>query len=76
MHVRDITEQQYERIVAEIDNPTLQCGAIEMVSGRHHLYGMTILLRDADRCMVLVDDPTQLDYARVERTSVMAGRLN
>ena len=76
MHVRDITEQQFAAIADEIDNPVLQCGVIEMISGQHHLFGMTILLRDAERCMALVDDPTHLDLARTDRSADVVSRLN
>ena len=76
MHLLDITDQQFETIASEIDNPTLQCGEIEMISGWHALQGRTILLRDAGRCMLLAANLTCLDPHRSGQASVTPAKLN
>ena len=39
---------------------------IEMVTGRHKDHGEVVLIRDATRCMVLVDEPAHLDAAHAD----------
>ena len=66
MHCRDISEAEFDRIVAELVQAKHQGDDIEMVTGRHEDHGAVILIRDATRCMVFVDEPAHLERVRDE----------
>ena len=66
MHCRDITEAEFDQIVAELVQAKHQGDDIEMVTGRHKDHGEVVLIRDATRCMVLVDEPAHLDAAHAD----------
>ena len=63
MHCRDITDLAFEAILVTLADVERQSGAIETASGMHEDFGYTVLLRDASRCMALVEDPNCLDRA-------------
>lgn len=64
MHCRDITESEFEAISAELTGTTSQADGIETVTGRHEEYGFTVLVRDASRCMALLEDASVFDVFR------------
>ena len=66
MHCRDITDLAFEAILTALSDVERQSGAIETASGMHDEFGYTVLLRDASRCMALVEDPSCLDRALAE----------
>lgn len=61
MHCRDISRDEFDVIASELARARHQAGAIEVVSGHHHNHGATIVIRDATRCMALVENPSFLD---------------
>ena len=61
MHCRDLPAKLFDIISAELTNPNRRDGALETVTGLHERYGLTVLVRDATRCMALVADPKHLD---------------
>ena len=63
MHCRDITDLAFEAILATLADVERQSGAIETASGMHEDFGYTVLVRDASRCMALVENPNCLDRA-------------
>ena len=64
MQRRDITDADFDHIVSQLTSIEHQPGSIETVTGHHPDYGRTILLRDASRCLVVVDDPQMIDRLR------------
>ena len=75
MHCRDISEAEFDRIVAELVQAKHQGDDIEMVTGRHEDHGAVILIRDATRCMVLVDEPAHLERVRDETAAASDGAI-
>ena len=73
MHCRDITEAEFDQIVAELVQAKHQGDDIEMVTGRHKDHGAVILIRDATRCMILVDEPSHFDRAHTGITALDGG---
>ena len=65
MHCRDITDREFEAIAAELTGVTCQADDIETVTGRHEHYGSTVLVRDALRCMALLEDASIFDVFRL-----------
>ena len=61
MHCRDLPAKLFDIISAELTNPNCRDGTPETITGLHERYGLTILVRDATRCMALVAAPQQLD---------------
>ena len=57
MHARDIDQDTFETIAAELVDPIRHDGPTKVVRGRHKDYGETVLICDASRCMALVDQP-------------------
>ena len=64
MHCRDITNADFDHIACDLTDIERQPGGIETVTGRHPVYGMTILLRDNSRCLAVVDNPETIDRLR------------
>ena len=61
MHCRDISEERFHIIASELINLRRRTGDFQTLTGHHKDYGTTILVRDATRCMAVVDDATLLD---------------
>ena len=68
--VRDISEADFDAIASRLEQPKVKLGSIEVIRGLHPDCGRTVLLRDASRWVVLVENAAALDFTRAER---MAG---
>ena len=66
------SETEFDKIVAEMIQPKHQCDDIETVTGRHEDHGAVILIRDATRCMALVDEPAFLDKMQAQGSASAA----
>ena len=66
MHCRDITDLAFEVISGDLIHVERKHGPIETVNGTHPEFGASVLLRDASRCMVLVERPASLDLTLAE----------
>ena len=73
MQVRDITEQDFEAIAAELRDLKHLGGAVESIEGLHLVHGRTLLVRDASRCMALVEDATELDRRSITNAFIEGG---
>ena len=73
MQVRDITEQDFEEIAAELRDPKHLDGAVGSIEGLHSVHGRTLLVRDASRCMALLEDATELDRRAITDAFIKGG---
>ena len=69
MHCRDITTREFETLAAELTGVSCQADGVETVSGQHGEYGFALLVRDASRCIALLEDPGLSDTLRAGRLS-------
>ena len=75
MQVRDITERDYEIVAAELRDLMHRGGPVESVQGLHPMHGRTLLVRDASRCMILVEDATGLDRMVITNAFIEGGAV-
>ncbi len=73
MQVRDITEQDFEEIAAELRDLKHLDGAVGSIEGLHSVYGRTLLVRDASRCMALFEDATEFDRRAITDAFIKGG---
>ena len=75
MECRNITECEYKLILSELSDSVCQVNLVETVVGYHERYGVTTLIRDGLRRMVLVDCPAPLDRFLAERAFLAGGAV-
>ena len=73
MECRDITEAEFELILSELSDVICQVNLVETVVGHHEHYGVTTLVRDGTRRMVMVDHSAPLDRFLAEQAFLVAG---
>ena len=75
MECRNITDCDFKLILSELSDSVCQVNLVETVVGYHEHYGVTTLIRDGLRRMVLVDHSTPLDRFLAERAFLAAGAI-
>ena len=73
MQVRDISERDYEAIAAELRDRLHRTGPVETNEGRHDELGHTLLLRDASRCIALVEHAAELNRVQITNAFLEGG---
>ena len=69
MHCRDIAEAEFEMIAAELADAKAQGDEVELITGQHKDHGAVVLIRDATRCLILVDEPAHLEAAQADSST-------
>ena len=74
MECRDITDREFELILAELSDVICKVNIIETVVGHHEKYGVTTtLIRDGSRHMTMVDHSAPLDRFLAEQAFLTNG---
>ena len=73
MECRDISEAEFTLILAELSDVVCQVNLVETFIGHHAQYGVTTLVQDGARRMVLVDHAAPLDRFLAQQAFLAAG---